>query len=244
MVAKESRDRGYFEVTVGSDVTGLTIGLAIADVDREFPLGYGKGGLGWMSGPYNSVCLMHTSLCIVSPEILPANRFFDENTRAVFDHLSPCATYATQCARGEDYTPQNTKAVFAPPFQRNDVIGMLVTCISDPMLIFFVNGVRQHQMDLEEEVHGKVLFPAFYAGWREHIKFSSNPNFPASHARVCLPDCQIFHLSVPLLYSWFFDHDNGEADDDDEKEVGVVVAKSCGPKVKRRRGAVVAKPNK
>jgi len=29
-----------------------------------------------------------------------------------------------------------------------------------------------------------------------------------------------------------------------DMEVGVVVAKSCGPKVKRRRGAVVAKPNK
>lgn len=178
MIVENSRDRGYFEVTVCSDLTGLTIGLATDDVDRVDPLGHGEGGLGWSSS-YASVCLMHESLCIVSPEVLPEQRYF---------------------------FGKHIKAVKAPPFKRGDVIGMLVSCISVPMLIFFVNGVLEHQIELEEEVYGKVLFPAFYAGWREHIQFSGNPNFPASHARVCLPNCQIWHLGTrPQIKPWYYD---------------------------------------
>ena len=176
---ENSRDRGYFEVTACSDLKGLTIGLATDDVDRVDPLGHGKGGLGWMwKSSLECVCKMHESLCIISPEVLPEHRYF---------------------------FGKHIKAVKAPPFKRGDVIGMLVSCISVPMLIFFVNGVREHQIKLEEEVYGKVLFPAFSAGCREHFQFSSNPNFPASHARVCLPDCQIWHLvSRRQIKPWYY----------------------------------------
>ena len=70
------------------------------------------------------------------------------------------------------------RGLVAPSFTTGDVLGLMVDCSEEPILLFFVNGAQVGDMVFAEEAHGKLLVPVFTLSGDSEIEISPNPGLP------------------------------------------------------------------
>ena len=71
------------------------------------------------------------------------------------------------------------RGLIAPSFTAGDVLGLMVDCSEEPMLLFFVNGAQVGDMVFAQEVHGKLLVPVFTLSGDSEIEISPHEPRPS-----------------------------------------------------------------
>jgi len=149
-VREGSGEKGFFQVRcIRGAIFNIMIGLGTHDVDLNRGLGSGHEGMCWcVISRGKGYLILHNSLRGISP---------DEG----------------RVIPGHDY-----RVVSVPKFEDGDVVGIMVDCSEAPTLRLFVNGAQVRQMVMTQQMHGKVIFPAFALGDAQ-IDISPNPDLPA-----------------------------------------------------------------
>ncbi len=67
-------------------------------------------------------------------------------------------------------------------YKCGDVLGLLVNCRANPMLALYKNGLKVHEVEIDEEAYGRVWCPVgsvyMDGDGRGVLRFERNPALP------------------------------------------------------------------